>query len=132
VDTSETQELLTGYLGELDWTDGVTKDRLLAHLAGRADTLRTMLNEYVTEGTCHDMDAVLSVIPAQAWQDSQGDQWQGAAMQYVADVPSHFRERAVGQDRSDAYRSGGLAPATPGFGQSAGATEGAPSDSTGS
>ena len=126
------QELLTGYLGELDWTDGVTKDRLLAHLAGRDDTLRTMLNEYVAEGTYQDMDTVLSVIPAQAWQDSQGDQWQGAAMQYVADVPSHFQEGPVGQDRSDVYRSGGPAPATPGFGQSAGAAEGTQADSTGS
>ena len=110
----------------------MTKDRLLAYLAGRDDTLRTMLNEYVAEGTYQDRDAVLSVFPAQAWQDSQGDRWQGAAMQYVADVPSHFQEGPVGQDRGDVYRSGGPAPATPGFEQSGGATECAQPDSTGS
>jgi hypothetical protein len=30
MDTGEMQELLTGYMGELDWTGGVTKDDVLA------------------------------------------------------------------------------------------------------
>ena len=107
MDTSEMQELLTGYMGELDWTGGVTKDDVLAHLAGRDDALRTMVNEYVAEGTYQDVDEVLNVIPVQAWQDTQGDRWQGAQTQYVEDVPSRFQAGPVGQDDSDVYRAGG-------------------------
>ena len=38
-----------------------------------------------------------------------------------ADVPSHFQEGPVGQDRSDVYTPGDPPPPTPGFGRSAGA-----------
>jgi hypothetical protein len=130
MDTSEMQELLTGYMGELDWTGGVTKDDVLAHLAGRDDALRTMVNEYVAEGTYQDVDEVLNVIPVQAWQDAQGDRWQDAQTQYVEDVPSRFQAGPVGQDDSDVYRAGGSSPSTPGFGQSSGASEHAAPDST--
>jgi hypothetical protein len=67
-------------------------------LAGRDDTLRTMVNEYVAEGTYQAMDDVLNVIPVQAWQDRQGNRWQGAGMQYVEDVPSSFQAGPVRQD----------------------------------
>ena len=125
MDTSEMRELLRGYLSELDWTGGATKDDLMAHLAGRNDALRTMVNQYVAEGTYQNLDQVMSLIPAQAWQDVQGDAWRGAESQYAEDVPSHFEEGRVGQDDSDVYRAGGSPPPTPGFGQSAGATGGA-------
>lgn len=119
------RELLQGYLSELDWSDGATKDDLMAHLAGRDDALRTMVDRYVAEGTYPDPDHVISVIPAQAWQDVQGDAWRGAESQYTEDVDSHFREGPVGQEERDVYRTGGSAPSTPGFGRSAGATGGA-------
>ncbi len=95
----------------------------MAHLAGRDEALRTMINQYVAEGDYQNVDAVLNVIPNQAWQDVQGDAWQGAQSQYARDVPSHFQEGAVGQDTSDVYHAGDAPPATPGFGQSAGATD---------
>ncbi len=123
MDTSEMQELLQGYLSELDWSGGATKDDLIGHLAGRDEALRTMVNEYVAEGDYQNLDEVLNVIPVQAWQDVQGDAWRGAEIQYAGDVPSHFQEGPVGQDDSDVYRAGGLAPATPGFGQSSGASD---------
>lgn len=131
MDTSEMQELLIGYLGEMDWSTGVTKDDVLAHLAGRDETLRTMINEYVAEGTYQAPEDLLNVIPVQAWQDAQGDRWQGAESQYVEDVPSHFKDGPVGQDESDVYRAGGPAPFSPGFGQSAGATESTDTGATG-
>ena len=118
MDASEMRELLQGYLSELDWSNGATKDNLLAHTAGRDDTLRTMVNEYVAEGTYRSADEVLNLIPAQAWQDAQGDQWRGAEIQYVEDVETHFQESPVGQDDSDVYHRGGPTPQTPGFGQS--------------
>lgn len=74
-------------------------------------------------GVYQTLDEVLNVIPAQAWQDVQGDAWRGAESQYTGDVPSRFQEGAVGQDDSDVYRAGGSPPATPGFGQSAGAAD---------
>ena len=123
MDTSEMQELLQSYLSELDWSSGTTKDDLIGHLAGRDEALRTMVNQYVAEGDYQDLDEVLNVIPARAWQDVQGDAWRGAQSQYTGDVPSHFQEGPVGQDDSDVYRAGGPSPATPGFGQSAGAVD---------
>ena len=123
MDTSEMRELLQGYLSELDWSGGATKDDLMAHLAGRDEALRTMVNQYVAEGDYQNVDEVLNVIPAQAWQDVQGDEWRGAQSQYAGDVPSYFQEGPVGEDASDVYRAGDPPPATPGFGQSAGATD---------
>ncbi len=122
MDTHEMQELLQGYLSEMDWAGGATKDDLMGHLAGRDEALRTMVNLYISEGTYHGPDEILNLIPAQAWQDVQGDNWQGAEAQYVEDVPTHFQEGAVGQDTNDVGRPGGSAPPTPGFGQSAGAS----------
>ncbi len=92
------QELLQGYLDELDWSGGATKDALVAHLAGRDEALRTMVNEYVAEGTYQNLDDVMNVLPAQAWQSVQRDTWQGPESQYVEDVPSHFAEGPVGHD----------------------------------
>ena len=120
MDASEMRELLQGYLSELDWSNGATKDDIIRQLAGRDDTLRTMVNEYVAEGTFRGPDDVLTLIPAQAWQDAQGDQWRGAEIQYVEEVETHFQESPVGQDDSDVYHRGGPAPQTPGFGQSTG------------
>ena len=120
MDTSEMRELLQGYLSELNWSGGVAKDDVVAALAGRDDALRTMVNEYVAEGSYRSADEILNVIPAQAWQDAQGDEWRGAETQYAGDTPSHFQEGRVGQDDADVYRSGGPAPQTPGFGQSVG------------
>src|SRR5215213_3564475 len=101
VDTSEMRELLQGYFDELDWTGGTTKDALVAHLAGRDEALRTMVNQYVAEGTYQNLDEVMNVLPEQAWQSVQGDTWQGPESQYVEDVPSHFAEGPVGQAERD-------------------------------
>ena len=112
------RELLQGYLGELDWTAGTTKDDLVAHLAGRDEALRTMVNQYVAEGVYQNLDDVLSVLPGQAWQSVQGDTWRGPERQFVEDIPSHFAEGPVGQEDGDVYHAGGPVPSTPGFGRS--------------
>jgi len=106
MDTSEMQELFRGYLGELNWP-GVTKDDLLRHLSGRDDALRTMVNEYVTEGAYADLQQVMSVIPVQAWQDAQGDTWRGPDSLDPDDVESGFNQGAVGQDASTAQSTSG-------------------------
>ncbi len=117
MDASEMRELLQGYLSELDWSGGATKDDLLRQMAGRDDALRTMVNEYVAEGTYGGAEDVLNVIPAQAWQDAQGDRWSGPTTLDPEEVDSGFQESPVGQDSSDVSRGGSPTP-TPGFGQS--------------
>jgi hypothetical protein len=112
------RELLQGYLGELDWTAGTTKDDLVAHLAERDEALRTMVNQYVAEGAYQNLDDVMNVIPAQAWQNVQGDTWRGPEGQFAEDIPSHFAEGAVGQEDGAVYHAGGPPPSTPGFGRS--------------
>jgi len=116
MDANEMRELLQGYLSEMEWGSGVTKDAILAHLAGRDETLRTMVNEYVAEGTYPDAEAVLSVLPAQAWQDAQGDRWRGAEGLLAEDTETRYQESPAGQDAPGTYRAGGQAPPTPGFG----------------
>lgn len=116
------RELLRGYLDEIDWSDGATKDRLLLHLAGRDETLRTMINQYVVDGLYQTPDDILNVIPAQAWQDAQGDQWRGAPSSYADDAPDTFRESPVGQAAGDASRAGESSPTMSGFGPAAEAT----------
>lgn len=117
MDAHEMQELLQGYLDEMDWSGGATKDDLMGHLAGRDDAVRTMVNTYVSEGTYQRPEDIMTLIPAQAWQDSQGGTWQGAESQYVEDVPTHFQDGPVGHDTSDVGQPGGSPPPTPGFGQ---------------
>ena len=97
MDASEMRELLEGYLAELDWANGATKDDIMVKLAGRDDALRTMVNEYLAEGSYPDPAAVLSVLPAQAWQDAQGDTWRGPEGLLAEDADSHYRESAAGQ-----------------------------------
>lgn len=95
MDTSEMQELLRGYLNEMDMTAGLSKDNILEHLAGRDENLRTMVNEYLPEGTYQGVEEVIDLIPAQAWQDVQGDDWRGAETQYVEDADSDFQDSPV-------------------------------------
>jgi hypothetical protein len=123
MDTSEMRELLHGYLDEMDWGSGVSKDNILAHLAGRDETLRTAVNQFVPEGTYPDASSIFSIIPEQAWQDSQGDVWRGAEGQLDEDIPTNFGAGPVGQDTGDVYHKGGASPQTPGFGHSAGASD---------
>jgi hypothetical protein len=59
-----------------------------------------MVNEYVGEGVYANAAEVLDRIPAQAWQDAQGDAWRGPERLAPEDVPSGFQDSPVGQDAS--------------------------------
>jgi hypothetical protein len=138
MDSGEMHELLHGYLREMNWHAGVTKDDLLELLAGRDEVLRTMVNEYLAEGTYYATYEVMDLIPAQAWQDAQGDVWRGGEIQYVENVPSNFLAGPVGGDESDVHHAGGPAPQTPGSSTSrsgsrgqAGRTSGSGASATG-
>ncbi|HEV2072658.1 MAG TPA: hypothetical protein VGR29_03365 [Thermomicrobiales bacterium] len=102
MDASEMRELLHGYLSEMDWAGDTTKNDILEHLAGRDEALRTMVNEYVALGSYQGPDAVLDLLPAQAWEDVQGDEWRGAESQYVEDVDSNYQEGPLGQNQGNA------------------------------
>lgn len=104
MDTSEMRELLQGYLSELNWAGGVTKDDIMECLVERDDALLTMVNEYIAEGTYQHLNDVMTLIPVQALQDAQGDTWRGVESQYVEDVDTNFREGPLGQRERDANR----------------------------
>ena len=116
MDASDMQGLLRGYLDELDWSRGVTKDDMMSLLADRDETLRTMVNEYVAEGSYPSADRVMDVIPEEAWQSAQGDTWRGVESQLVEDVPTHFREGQVGKDERDPESASGSAKGPSGNG----------------
>lgn len=118
MDASEMQELLQGYLGEMDWSGGVSKAALVAKLDGRDDALRTLVGEYIPEQTYHSPAEVMNLIPSQGWEDVQGDAYRGADTFDVPATPSHFQDGPVGQDASDVHRQGEAPTQTPGFGQS--------------
>lgn len=100
-DASEMHDLLRRYLGELDWSRGITKDDMMQLLVERDDALATMVNEYIAEGTYSDIDEVMNLIPDQAWQDVQGDEWRGPEIQFVEDVETHFSESRVAELEQD-------------------------------
>lgn len=100
VDERGMRELLRGYLSEMDWSGGATKAAVNAHLVERDRALATMVNEYVAEGSYRDADHLLTVIPEEAWQSVQGDNWQGSETQFVEDVPSHFQDGPAGRPGS--------------------------------
>lgn len=119
MDTSDLQQRLRDYLSDLNWSGGVSKDDIMERLVERGDdALRTMVNEYIAEGTYPSLDEVMTLIPAQAWQDAQGDRWQGVESQYVEDVETHFRDGQLGRDELDP----GTRPRTTGTGGSSGAS----------
>ena len=64
LDASEMRELLPGYFGELDWTRGAIRDDLVAHLAGRDEALRFVVDQGIAEGACQSLDDVMNVLPA--------------------------------------------------------------------
>lgn len=102
MDSSGMRELLQGYLAELDWSGGATRDQVVGHLVERDAALSTMVNEFVADGTYQDVDHLITVIPEEAWQNVQGDVWRGGASLDPADVPSNFRDGATGQAERDA------------------------------
>lgn len=98
MDTRDMQTLFREYLSELEWSGGVTKDDVLEKLAGRDDSLRTMVDQFIAEGTYQDLDTFIGLIPAEAWQSVQGDTWRGPESQYVEDVESNFQQGEVAKD----------------------------------
>ena len=111
MDTSAMRELLQGYLAELDWSGGATRDQVVGHLVERDAALATMVNEYVADGAYQDVDHLITVIPEEAWQNVQGDAWRGGASLDPADVPSNFRDGATNQAERDAANKPGSSDA---------------------
>ena len=120
MDEGDMRSLLVGRLRDADWGPGVDKGQLMA-MVNDDEALQNLIGQYVAQGRYASAEDVLSVIPEQAWQATQGDTWRGGEIHDFADMPTHFKEGPVGQDKSDVYQQGEAPPATPGFGQSAGA-----------
>ena len=119
MDAGDLRGRLEERLSGLDWGPGVTKEALAERLADD-EPLGTLVGLYVPEGTYFSAADVLTVIPTQAWQDAQGDDWRGGELPDAAATQSAFRDSPVAQPQA-ATGSGG------------GATEGseaAPQDAT--
>ena len=95
MDERDMRELLTGYFTEMTWAGGLTKEDIVAKLTGRDDALLNVVGHYVPEGTYPNGQAVMDVIPEQAWQDAQGDEWRGGA---IVDTGGHFRDSPAARD----------------------------------
>ncbi|HEX5498131.1 MAG TPA: hypothetical protein VFX03_02850, partial [Thermomicrobiales bacterium] len=116
MDSGEMRQLLHGYLRQMPWKTGVTKDDLLARIGERDDTLRTMVDHYLADGTYYAAYEVMDLLPAQAWQDAQGDVWRGGELPNPEGVSSNFLSGPVGS--SGANRAAGAAAhATPHAGE---------------
>lgn len=115
MDQQEMQALLEGYFAGVDWGRGLERAEVVATVSDD-EALRNVLGQYLPEGVYHNLGEVMNLIPAQAWQDAQGDRWRGGEPADAPDVPSHFAEGPVGQDTTEVYHQGGPQPPTPGFG----------------
>ncbi len=96
MDAKDMRELMAERLREVDWGTGVGRVDLLERVA-YDESLRNVIGQYVPEGVYLNATAVLDVIPAQAWQDAQGDLWRGGTSAAVAPDRSQFLEGPVGQ-----------------------------------
>lgn len=76
MDARDMRELLNDYLREVDWSKGATQAELLV-LVQDDEALTNVIGQYVADGIYRRPEDVLNVIPNQAWQDAQGDRWQG-------------------------------------------------------
>ena len=125
MDEGDMKSIFLDELRKLDWGQGLGKAQIFDELQDY-EPLQVLVAEYVTDGTYRSPEEVCLLIPEQAWQDAQGlGEWHGGQTSDIDGMGSHFQEGAVGRDTSDVYHAGDAPPATPGFGQSAGAQGGA-------
>ena len=118
MDSGDMRELLVSYLKQVRWDGGASKEEILGLLASKDQDLLTMVNQYITEGRYSGPGDVLNLIPEQAWQSSQGDDWRGATTEDPEAFDSSFEQSPVGMmEQSDVYHEGGPRPKTSGFGE---------------
>jgi len=86
-----------GLLQDANWGDGVSKQDIVG-MVQRDDALHTLIEQYLPDERFTSMDAVLTRIPVQAWQDTQGDDWRGAESEEASASASHFSESATARD----------------------------------
>jgi len=96
MDEGMMRQLLVEYLTELDWAGGVDKNALVDAVKDD-EALRNVIGQYVAKGTYANADAVFAVIPGRAWQDAQGDRWQGGTSTDMAGMESGFTASAASQ-----------------------------------
>jgi len=99
MDSKDMQGWLNDHLAGLDWAAGVTKEDLVTAVEDD-EALRNVIGQYVTEGTYGSIAEVMAIVPVQAWQDAQGDQWRGGESYDADATPTGFRDGPVGRDEA--------------------------------
>ena len=97
MDSTVMRARLVGLLQDASWADGVTKQDIVGFVQSD-DALHTLIEEYLPAERFTALDDVLTLIPVQAWQDAQGDEWRGAESEEAGARASHFGEGAVSRD----------------------------------
>ena len=98
MDSGIMRSRLAGMLQDANWGDGVSKQDIVG-MVQRDDALHTLIEQYLPDERFTSMDAVLTRIPVQAWQDTQGDDWRGAESEESGASASHFGDSATAHDR---------------------------------
>jgi len=101
MDQPTRRALLAERLSEVNWGTGIGTVELLERVADD-EALRNLVSRYVPEGTYLNAAAVLDVIPEQAWQDAQGNSWQGSTSTGATSKTSLFSAGATGEGSSQA------------------------------
>jgi hypothetical protein len=106
MDAGDMQERLHRYLSNLVKSGPVTKDEILQALADDNDTaIRTMVTEYIADGSYRDLHHALLRIPEEAWQAVQGDVWRGGDIGEETD--SGFDDSKVAKMESKGGKAAG-------------------------
>lgn len=132
MDAGDMQERLHQYLSNLVKSGPVTKDEILEALADDNDkAIRTMVTEYIADGSYRDLHHALLRIPEEAWQAVQGDVWRGGDIGEETD--SGFDDSKVARMESKASSSGTAAGKSGSSGASSGGSKnaGMPGDGAG-
>lgn len=97
MDARDMRQWLDDHLTRLDWSTGVSKSDLLLAVADD-EALRNLIGQYVADGQYQTKFDVLTVIPEQAWQASQGDTWRGGGTTEINETSGGFMDSPVVQD----------------------------------
>lgn len=98
MDEGRMRSVFMDQLAGCDWASGVEKDGLLTALAGYPALQQVVIQYLPDEERFSSVEAVMNLLPEQAWQDAQGGVWRGGEIGDIDGMHSNFGEGPVGRD----------------------------------